>query len=134
MRRWMQISAYVVVMGLVASASLSVLAPPACAEKTAKATSTSKKTGQQKGVAKYIGNAESKKYHQASCEFVKKMTKNNRVEFSSPEQAEKAGYTACKICTPDTSKKHTKAKSGPPSTASEKSATNNAITKKSASQ
>ncbi len=132
MRRLVKVSAYIAVVGLVVTASLSALTSSAFAEKTAKTTSTTKKSDEQK-TAKYVGSSEAKKYHRASCEFVKKITKNNRVEFSSPEQAEKAGYTACKVCTPGTPKKNTKAKSGTPSATSEKSAMKSTTTKNSAS-
>jgi len=128
----MTVSANVVAVGVAAAISFAALAPTVFAEKTAKTTSTSQKTDEHKA-ARYVGSSEAKKYHRASCEFVKKITKNNRVEFSSPEQAEKAGYTACKVCTPGTPKKNTKAKSGPPSAASEKSATKSTMTKNSAS-
>ncbi len=128
MRRLIKVSAYIAVVGLVVTASLSALTSSAFAEKTA-----TKKSDEQK-TAKYVGSSETKKYHRASCEFVKKIVKGHRVEFSSPEQAQKAGYTPCKVCPPSATKKSSKAKSGTTSTASEKSATNNATTKKSASQ
>ena len=46
----------------------------------------------------YIGNAGSKKYHKSSCRLAKKIRANNSVSFSSIEQAQQAGYTACKSC------------------------------------
>ncbi|MBI3406552.1 MAG: hypothetical protein HY046_13955 [Acidobacteria bacterium] len=46
----------------------------------------------------FVGNASSKKYHRTSCRSVGKMKAANRVEFSTSEEAEKAGYTPCQIC------------------------------------
>ncbi len=51
-----------------------------------------------KKVVKIIGNSETKKCHKPSCELVKKMNKENRVEFASLAEAKKAGYEPCQVC------------------------------------
>ncbi len=51
-----------------------------------------------KDTVKYIGNSDSKKYHKPSCDYAKKISKDNRVEFASAADAKKAGYKPCKVC------------------------------------
>jgi competence protein ComEC len=46
----------------------------------------------------YIGNKNSKKFHLPSCKSLP--AENNRVYFSSREEASKAGYSPCSICKP----------------------------------
>lgn len=53
----------------------------------------------------FVGNKNSKKYHVVACQYAKKMSPKNRVEFSSTQEAEKAGYVPCKVCKPDQRKK-----------------------------
>ena len=48
----------------------------------------------------FVGNKNSKKYHVVACQYAKKMSPKNRVEFSTTEEAEKTGYVACKVCKP----------------------------------
>lgn len=48
----------------------------------------------------YIGNANSKKFHRASCSSVSKMKDSNKVVLDSRDSAIAAGYTPCKICKP----------------------------------
>ncbi|MBI3483759.1 MAG: hypothetical protein HY012_01205, partial [Acidobacteria bacterium] len=48
----------------------------------------------------FVGNKNSKKYHVVACQYAKKMSPKNRVEFNSTDEAEKAGYVACKVCKP----------------------------------
>ena len=78
----------------VAIGSVALIAPAVYAEKASSAT---KKADQQK-VAKFVGSSESKKYHKPSCAWVKKISRDNRVEFASKAEAEKAGYMPCKVC------------------------------------
>ena len=52
----------------------------------------------------YIGSTESKKYHLPSCEWVKKIDLENRVDFFSIEEAESAGFTECLVCAPKESR------------------------------
>jgi hypothetical protein len=49
----------------------------------------------------FVGNKNSKKYHTRECEWGKKISPKNRIEFSTVEEAEKAGYAACKVCHPN---------------------------------
>jgi len=48
----------------------------------------------------FVGNKNSKKFHVVACQYAKKMSPKNRVEFSTIAEAEKAGYVACKVCKP----------------------------------
>lgn len=51
----------------------------------------------------YLGNKNSKKYHVAACTWAQKIAPRNRIEFSTAEEAKKAGFIPCKICRPDRS-------------------------------
>ncbi|MDL2285126.1 endonuclease Q family protein [Desulfovibrio sp. OttesenSCG-928-F07] len=46
--------------------------------------------------AQYRGNINSKKYHNSSCRYFN--CKNCVVVLSSPAEARKKGYIACKVC------------------------------------
>lgn len=46
----------------------------------------------------FVGNKEAKVFHVPSCKLVLKIKPENKVGFASKEEAEKAGYTPCKIC------------------------------------
>lgn len=46
----------------------------------------------------YIGNKNTKKFHQLTCRSLP--APQNRVYFSTRDEAVKAGYVACKICNP----------------------------------
>lgn len=50
--------------------------------------------------APYIGNANSYKFHYASCSSVDQMKESNKVEFYSKDEAINAGYDPCKRCDP----------------------------------
>ena len=53
-----------------------------------------------KVTAAYVGSVNTKKFHDASCSYVKQIKASNRVEFDSAEEAENAGYVPCKRCNP----------------------------------
>ena len=53
---------------------------------------------QSKG--KIIGSTKAKKFHTEECQAVKKIAKENLIEFKSIEDAKAQGYEACKICKP----------------------------------
>ena len=78
---------------LMGAANIALVAPAASAETAAAA----EKSVEKKPVT-YVGNSESKKYHTPSCEYAKKISKANRVQFASASEAAKAGYTPCKVC------------------------------------
>jgi hypothetical protein len=40
----------------------------------------------------YVGNKSSKKFHLVTCAWAQKITPRNRIEFSSAEEAKKAGF------------------------------------------
>lgn len=48
----------------------------------------------------FVGNKNSKKYHTEECTSVEKMSQGNKVNFSSCDEAESAGYTPCGSCHP----------------------------------
>ncbi|WP_165450606.1 Ada metal-binding domain-containing protein [Intestinimonas massiliensis (ex Afouda et al. 2020)] len=48
----------------------------------------------------FIGSVESDKYHYPSCRHAKKITDANAIWFSSAEDAQAHGYSACKVCHP----------------------------------
>ena len=66
-------------------------------------TTSGQKTEQKaepKKVVRYVGSSQSKKYHKLACEWAKKISKDNRVEFASVSEARKAGYEPCRVCFP----------------------------------
>ena len=48
----------------------------------------------------YIGNKNTKKFHESGCSSVADMKTKNRVEFDSREAAIDKGYAPCKKCNP----------------------------------
>lgn len=50
--------------------------------------------------ASYVGNANSGKFHVASCQSVSDMSEKNKVFFSSRDDAVNQGYIPCKRCNP----------------------------------
>lgn len=63
-------------------------------------TITSTDSTAQPTEAAYIGNKNTGKYHRASCSSVGDMNEENKVFFQSKDEAEAAGYQACKRCHP----------------------------------
>lgn len=49
---------------------------------------------------KYVGNKDSKVFHNADCQHVKTIKTENLVYFQSKEEALSKGYRACKVCYP----------------------------------
>ncbi len=49
----------------------------------------------------FIGNSNTKKYHCLTCRYVPLMNVLHIRYFTSPKEAELAGYIPCKICRPD---------------------------------
>lgn len=60
--------------------------------------STSSGSSSSEGL--YVGNSDSKIYHYAGCSSAERISSEHRVLFSSKEEAEAAGYRACKRCNP----------------------------------
>lgn len=48
----------------------------------------------------YIGNKNTKKFHESGCSSVADMKSRNRVEFDSRDAAVSKGYEPCKRCKP----------------------------------
>ena len=63
-------------------------------------TSSSSDTSSSSGSGSYVGNANSGKFHVASCSSVSKMSEKNKVFFSSRSDAINQGYVPCKRCNP----------------------------------
>ncbi len=55
--------------------------------------------------AEFWGSKNSNKYHYPDCKWAQKIKPGNLVKFSSPEQAHRAGYMPCKVCSPPASSK-----------------------------
>ncbi|MCR5834248.1 MAG: hypothetical protein K6G55_06335 [Selenomonadaceae bacterium] len=50
--------------------------------------------------AAYVGNSNTGKFHYYDCYFAGKMNPNNRISFSTRDEAINRGYTPCKRCKP----------------------------------
>ena len=61
---------------------------------------TSTKSTTSSDSASYVGNSNSGKFHESYCSSVSKMSENNKVFFSSRNDAISQGYIPCKICNP----------------------------------
>lgn len=61
---------------------------------------TSTKSTSSSGSAKYIGNANSGKFHTPDCRGVSRMAEYNKVFFSNRNDAINQGYTSCRMCNP----------------------------------
>ena len=48
--------------------------------------------------ADFVGNKDSKIFHNEACPMVKMMKADNKVAFKTADEAVKIGYTACKKC------------------------------------
>ena len=48
----------------------------------------------------YMGSARSKKFHELSCEWGKKISEKNKVIFNSRQEAINSEYVPCKACNP----------------------------------
>ena len=51
---------------------------------------------------RYVGSANSNKYHYPDCKWAKKISPKNLVTFKNAQEALKAGYVPCKVCKPPT--------------------------------
>jgi hypothetical protein len=49
---------------------------------------------------KFVGSSSSKKYHTLDCRYAQKIKPENRIYFSSEEDARSQGYLPCKVCIP----------------------------------
>jgi hypothetical protein len=47
---------------------------------------------------KYVGSANSNKYHIPYCKWAKKISPENLVTFKTAQETVKAGYVPCKVC------------------------------------
>ena len=48
----------------------------------------------------YVGNRNSRRFHALKCPYGKKISRKNRVDFSTLRQAFYVGYAPCRSCTP----------------------------------
>ena len=60
-------------------------------------------------VLKIVASDTTKTYHQAACRFANKIKPAHLVEFASVDEAQKAGYTPCKVCLRAKSAQHASA-------------------------
>ena len=49
----------------------------------------------------YVGSVGSNKYHRPTCRYCGTIKEDNLVYWDTIEEAEEAGYTACKVCKPN---------------------------------
>lgn len=47
---------------------------------------------------KFVASKKSGVFHMSSCKWAKMISEKNRIEFSSREKTDEAGYKACKVC------------------------------------
>jgi hypothetical protein len=55
--------------------------------------------------AEFWASKKSNKYHYPDCRWAQKINPENLIKFTSPEEAQKAGYMPCKVCKPPVSSK-----------------------------
>lgn len=60
------------------------------------------------GDYKYVASKFSIKYHLSNCKQVRGLQEQNKITFSTPEEALKAGYVPCGVCKPPTTEKDQK--------------------------
>ncbi len=48
----------------------------------------------------YIGNSRSMRFHRPACQSAARMSDNNKIIFSTPEEAFHEGYSPCRNCKP----------------------------------
>lgn len=73
--------------------------PSHTTQKTSSTSSSSSSVSSSSSGA-YIGSANSNKFHYPSCKWGKKITDNNKIIFSSRNEAINMGYQPCKVCSP----------------------------------
>lgn len=71
-----------------------------CVSKKNKLTFNGKEEITTTQTTQYIGSRNTKKYHREDCQYVKTISDNNKVYFSSSQEAQKEGYIPCKACNP----------------------------------
>jgi len=82
---------------ILALSTLSLLAQAPAKKDTPKPAAV-KTEAKPAPAAAFIGNKDSKVYHKAGCKLAAKMKAENKTTFATKEEAEKAGYKACKTC------------------------------------
>jgi hypothetical protein len=53
-----------------------------------------------KSMAKFVASKDRPTFHKADCKFAKKIDTNDKVEYTTREDAIKAGKQPCKVCKP----------------------------------
>jgi hypothetical protein len=83
------LSALLLAAGLLnpAAALVPVMAPPAVAREAEKE-------------AQFLASRKSSVYHRPSCRYVRQIKQENLIGFKTRQEAESAGYRACKVCQP----------------------------------
>lgn len=62
--------------------------------------------------AEFWGSAKSDVYHYPHCRYAKIIDKDFLIKFSSPGEAVRKGYRACKVCKPPQASVHIPASQG----------------------
>lgn len=70
-----------------------IIQNPSSANILQQAQRDAKKETTEQGIV--IGSSKSTKYHHPDCVWVQKISLENRIEFASEKEAQKAGYTPC---------------------------------------
>lgn len=70
-----------------------------------KRSETESRTQRYQSIAKsdagqYVGSSQAKKFHRASCGYVRRIKPDNIIYFGSREDALNCGYVPCQICAP----------------------------------
>lgn len=101
------------IMGVVTTVAMAAVPIVSATQPSATtATATASKAAEKK-TAHFIGHSQTKKYHKTSCEWAKKISKDNRVEFASAAEAKKAGFSACKVCLASSAAPQAKSETAP---------------------
>lgn len=90
LRKWLTAGIFVV--------ALAGLVMPSYAADTTGTAKDTVKTNVQKKTTGYIASKDGKSYHKPSCALAKNIKPENLVTFKTKAEAEKAGYSPCKVC------------------------------------
>lgn len=63
-------------------------------------TSSSQSSSSSGDTGNYVGNINSGKFHDPSCNWAQKMSEWNKIKFSSRDDAISQGYEPCRVCNP----------------------------------
>ena len=67
---------------------------------TSSSSAHQESTSSASDTGNYVGNSNSGKFHNPSCQWALKIASYNKVTFNSREDAINQGYEPCKVCNP----------------------------------